>query len=302
VGDAQRIPRPIAADATVPRHTPRSVGAEAAIWLASKSPTRGVDMTLEGKVALVTGTGSGIGRATAVRLAREGATVVALGHRQESADDVAAEIRADGGSVLPVAGDVGDAATVRGIIERVERELGRLDVVVANAGVNGVWAPLDELEPDEWESTIGTNLTGTFLTVRYAVPLLVRQGGAVVVVSSINGTRTFSNSGASAYATSKAGQVAFARMAAVELGPRGVRVNAVCPGAIDTEIGDNTEHRHTDDLGVRAEFPDGAIPLTGTEPGQAAQVADAIAFLVSDAASHVTGTEVFVDGGQSLVV
>ncbi|GAA1729174.1 SDR family NAD(P)-dependent oxidoreductase [Isoptericola hypogeus] len=258
-------------------------------------------MTLEGKVALVTGAGSGIGRATAVRLARDGAMVVALGHRQESADDVAEEIRRGGGTALPVAADVGDAPAVRDVLARVEQELGRLDIVVANAGVNGVWAPLEELEPDEWASTISTNLTGTFLTVRYAVPLLVRQGGAVVVVSSINGTRTFSNSGASAYATSKAGQVAFARMAAVELGPRGVRVNSVCPGAIDTEIDDNTEQRNTEALGVRAEFPDGQIPLTGQRPGSAAQVADAIAYLVSDAASHVTGTEVFVDGGQSLV-
>ncbi|GAA1993555.1 SDR family NAD(P)-dependent oxidoreductase [Isoptericola halotolerans] len=258
-------------------------------------------MTLEGKVALVTGAGSGIGRATALRLAREGATVVPLGHSQESADDVAEEIRRDGGRALPVAANVEDAAMVRDVLAQVEQELGRLDIVVANAGVNGVWAPLEELEPEEWAATIDTNLTGTFHTVRYAVPLLVRQGGAVVVVSSINGTRTFSNSGASAYATSKAGQVAFARMAAVELGPRGVRVNSVCPGAIDTQIDDNTEQRSTEDLGVEAEFPEGQIPLTGEESGDAAQVADAIAFLVSDAASHVTGTEVFVDGGQSLI-
>lgn len=258
-------------------------------------------MTLEGKVALVTGAGSGIGRATAARLAREGATVVPVGHRQESADDVAAEIRRDGGTAFPVAANVEDAAMVRDVLAQVEQELGRLDIVVANAGVNGVWAPLEELDPDEWASTIDTNLTGTFHTVRYAVPLLVRQGGAIVVVSSINGTRTFSNSGASAYATSKAGQVAFARMAAVELGPRGVRVNSVCPGAIDTEIDDNTEQRGTEDLGVEAEYPEGQIPLTGEEPGDASQVADSIAFLVSDAASHVTGTEVFVDGGQSLI-
>lgn len=256
---------------------------------------------LDGKVALVTGAGSGIGRATAVLLAREGATVVVLGHRQESADDVADEIRRGGGTVLPVAADVADAGAVRDVVARVERELGRLDVVVANAGVNGVWAPLEELTPQEWADTIATNLTGTFHTVRFTVPLLVRQGGAVVVVSSINGTRTFSNSGASAYATSKAGQVAFARMAAVELGPRGVRVNSVCPGAIDTEIDDNTEQRHTEDLGVPAAFPEGQIPLTGETPGVAAQVAAAITYLVSDAASHVTGTEVFVDGGQSLV-
>ena len=259
-------------------------------------------MTLEGKVALVTGAGSGIGRATALRLARDGATVVAVGHRQESADDVAEEIRDAGGTVLPVAADVGDVAAVRAVYEQVERELGRLDVVVANAGVNGVWAPLEQLEPDEWTATLGTNLTGTFLTVRYALPLLLRQGGSVVVVSSINGTRTFTTPGASAYATSKAGQVAFARMAAVELGPRGVRVNAVCPGAIDTEIDDNTEQRATEGLGLPAEHPEGQIPLTGEEPGSSQEVADVIAFLVSDAARHVTGTEVFVDGGQSLVV
>ncbi|MFC4614377.1 SDR family oxidoreductase [Cellulomonas algicola] len=253
------------------------------------------------KVALVTGAGSGIGRASALRLAADGMTVVVLGHRQESADEVAAEIRDAGGTAVPVAADVADAAAVRDVVRRVEEELGRLDVVVANAGVNGVWAPVDEIEPEEWDATIGTNLTGTFLTLRYTVPLLVRQGGAVVV-SSINGTRTFSNSGASAYATSKAGQVALARMLAVELAPRGVRVNVVCPGAIDTEISDNTEQRNTERLGVTVEFPDGEIPLTGSEPGRASQVADAVAFLVSDGASHVTGTEVFVDGGQSLVV
>jgi len=258
-------------------------------------------MTSNGKVALVTGTGSGIGRATAVRLAQDGATVVALGHSQDGADDVAEEIRRAGGRVLPVAADVADAAAVRDVYARVERELGRLDAVVANAGVNGVWAPLDELEPEEWASTLATNLTGTFLTVRYAVPLLVRQGGAVVVVSSINGTRTFTTPGASAYSTSKAGQVAFARMAAVELGPRGVRVNAVCPGAIETEIDDNTEQRGTEGLGRPVEYPDGQIPLTGERPGSSQQVAGVIAFLVSDAAAHVTGTEVFVDGGQSLV-
>ncbi|MCC2314800.1 SDR family oxidoreductase [Cellulomonas xiejunii] len=255
-------------------------------------------MTLQDKVALVTGAGSGIGRAAAVRLAQDGATVVALGHSQGSADDVAEEIRSGGGTVLAVAADVGDAAAVRDVYARVERDLGRLDVVVANAGVNGVWAPLDQLEPEEWQSTLTTNLTGTFLTVRYAVPLLVRQGGAVVVVSSMNGTRTFTTAGASAYSTSKAGQVAFARMAAVELGPRGVRVNTVCPGAIETNILDSTEQRDTEGVGVPAEYPQGQIPLTGERSGASRQVADVIAFLVSDAASHVTGTEVFVDGGS----
>ncbi|WP_029288366.1 SDR family NAD(P)-dependent oxidoreductase [Cellulomonas sp. HZM] len=259
-------------------------------------------MAAEVKVALVTGVGSGIGRATALRLAADGLHVVALGHRQGSADDAADEIRAAGGSALPLAADVGDADAMREVVQRIDDELGRLDVVVANAGINGVWAPLEQIDPEEWRTTIATNLTGTFLTVRFAVPLLVRRGGAIVVVSSINGTRTFSNSGASAYATSKAGQLAFARMVAVELAPRRIRVNVVCPGAIDTEISDNTEARDTEGLGVRAQYPDGPIPLTGSEPGTPEQVADAIAFLASDSASHVTGAELFVDGGQSLVV
>jgi NAD(P)-dependent dehydrogenase (short-subunit alcohol dehydrogenase family) len=111
----------------------------------------------------------------------------------------------------------------------------------------------------------------------------------------------FSNSGASAYSVSKAGQVAFAKMAAVELARDGIRVNVVCPGAIDTEIGENTGQRNTDRVRIKVDFPQGQIPLTGNTPGTAAQVADLICFLASDAASHITGTEVWIDGAQSLL-
>ena len=124
----------------------------------------------------------------------------------------------------------------------------------------------------------------------------------MVVTSSINGTRTFRNTGASAYATSKAGQVAFAKMAAVELARDGIRVNVVCPGSIDTEIEDNTHQRHTDRVRIPVEFPAGQIPLTGERPGSAAQVAELVCFLASGAAGHITGTEVWIDGGQSLLV
>ncbi|PWD50753.1 3-oxoacyl-[acyl-carrier-protein] reductase [Serinibacter arcticus] len=269
-----------------------------------KHDSTDADGATERRVALVTGAGSGIGLGAALRLAREGLHVVVVGHSQSSADDAAEEVRAvaDGGQVLPLGVDVEDAAQVRDAVARVERELGRIDVVVASAGINGVWAPLEELEPEEWSRTIAVNLTGTFHTVKYAVPLLKARGGAVVIVSSINGTRTFSNTGASAYSSSKAGQVAFAKMIAVELAEHGVRVNVICPGAIDTEIGDNTEHRNTEDLGVAADFPDGTIPLTGTTSGTSDQVGDLVWFLTSDASSHVTGTEVWIDGGQSLVV
>jgi NAD(P)-dependent dehydrogenase (short-subunit alcohol dehydrogenase family) len=185
-------------------------------------------------------------------------------------------------------------------VEAVIQRWGRLDVVFANAGVNGVWAPLEELEPEEWSRTIAINLTGTFLTLKYTAPYLKKQGGSVIVNASINGTRVFSNTGATAYASSKAGQVAFTKMVALELAPYQVRVNVICPGAIETKIGENTEHRDIDDLGVPVEFPKGWHPLRG-RPGTADQVAQVVLFLASDAASHVTGTELWIDGGESLI-
>jgi NAD(P)-dependent dehydrogenase (short-subunit alcohol dehydrogenase family) len=176
-----------------------------------------------------------------------------------------------------------------------------LDVVVANAGVNGVWAPLDKLELSEWDDTLTINLRGTFLTVKHALPLLKKNGASVIVVSSINGTRIFSNSGATAYACSKAAQVAFSRMIALELAKDGIRVNSICPGAIETNIDDSTERRDIDSLHLPVEFPAGDVPLTCGKPGEALDVAQAIVFLASDAARHISGTEIYVDGAQSLL-
>jgi NAD(P)-dependent dehydrogenase (short-subunit alcohol dehydrogenase family) len=172
---------------------------------------------------------------------------------------------------------------------------------VANAGINGVWAPIDELGLDEWRRVFDVNLTGTFLTVKLALPLLKRNGGAVAIVSSVNGTRIFSNAGASAYASTKAGQLAFGRMMALELAKHRIRVNTVCPGAIETNINARTEKRNLSEAKVPVEFPAGRVPLTHGEPGSAEQVAHVIAFLCSPLASHVTGAEVFVDGGESLL-
>ena len=124
---------------------------------------------------------------------------------------------------------------MEGAVEQMVERWGRLDVVFANAGVNGVWAPIEELEPEEWR-TIDINLSGTFFTVKYAVPHLKKRGGSVIITSSVNGTRIFSNTGATAYSCSKAAQVAFAKMVALELAPRKVRVNVICPGAIETKI------------------------------------------------------------------
>lgn len=256
---------------------------------------------LHGRVALVTGGGSGIGAAAARTMARQGAAAVVLvGRTADELDEVVTEIESAGGNALAITADVSDEQSLVEAYRTTTTEYGRLDVVVANAGVNGRWAGIDELTADDFRSTLDINLTGTFLTVKHAVPHLRRQGGSVIIVSSVNGTRIFSNSGASAYSSSKAGQVALAKMLAVELGPDRIRVNVICPGAVETEIGDNTE-ADNEDAKIRVDYPEGNIPLTGSESGSAQQVGDLITFLASDASSHVSGTEIWIDGAQSLL-
>ncbi len=255
---------------------------------------------LHGKVALVTGAGSGIGEASARTLAAQGAHVALVSRTREELEQVAADLEAAGAQALVVPGDVSEEDDVRRMVSATVKRFGGLDVVVANAGVNGTWAGIEDLGVEDFRSTVDINLTGTFLTVKHAVPHLAEGGGSVVVVSSVNGTRVFSNSGATAYAASKAGQVALTKMLAVELGPRRIRLNVVCPGTIETEIDDNTRFVNSD-VKIPVEFPQGEIPLTEGAPGSAQQVAALVAFLASDAAGHISGTEVWVDGAQSLL-
>lgn len=256
---------------------------------------------LDGRVAWITGVGSGIGAASAWLLGHHGAKIAAVGRDQEQLRSAVEDFAAAGIEAMPIVADVTDEeATIQGV-QAVDERWGRIDVVFANAGINGVWAPIDKLTAEDWEKTLRVNLFGTFLTVKHTVPLLKRQGGSIVVTSSVNGTRMFSNTGASAYASSKAAQVAFAKMMALELAPAQVRVNVICPGAIETNISKNTESRAMDAAGMPVKFPQGQIPLTGREPGSAASVAQLVLFLASDASSHITGTEVWIDGAQSLL-
>jgi NAD(P)-dependent dehydrogenase (short-subunit alcohol dehydrogenase family) len=258
-------------------------------------------MQLSGRVALVTGAGSGIGKAAALTLAREGARLGVLDLKADEVRQTVDEIGRAGGEALALTADVSQPDEVERAVNQLGERFGRLDIVFANAGINGVWAPLDELSPDEWDRTLNINLKGTFLSVKYALPYLKRQGGSVIITSSVNGTRIFSNTGATAYSCSKAAQLAFAKMVAVELARHRIRVNVVCPGAIETNISQNTEQRNLERIKEPVEYPEGEIPLTRGEPGSADQVAQLVLFLASDASSHITGTPVWIDGAESLL-
>jgi len=260
-------------------------------------------MSFAGKVALVTGAGSGIGKATAMRLAGEGCAVGVLTHSPDDAAEMAKAIGDAGGRALALTADVADDDAMKAAIDDLVREFGRLDFLFANAGINGVWAPIDEITPAEWDKTIATNLRGTFLTLHHGVPHLKQAGGgAVVITASVNGTRIFSNAGATAYSCTKAAQVAMAKMQALELAKHRIRVNVVCPGAITTNIENSTEKRDSDEAGEPVDFPEGKIPLTDGEPGTADEVADLVVFLLSDRARHITGTPVWIDGAESLLM
>jgi NAD(P)-dependent dehydrogenase (short-subunit alcohol dehydrogenase family) len=258
-------------------------------------------MQLTDKVAVITGAGSGIGKATALLMAQAGAKIATIDRTPEESQKTVAQIEQEGGEGLVTIADVSQPDQMEQAFRQIAAKFGHIDIVFANAGINGVWAAIDELSAEEWDRTLDINLKGTFLTVKYAVPYLKQQGGAIVITASVNGTRIFSNTGATAYACSKAAQVAFTKMVALELAKHKIRVNVICPGAIDTRINDKTQRRELEKIQEPVEFPKGKIPLTEGEPGKSEQVAQLVLFLASDAASHISGTEIWIDGTESLL-
>ena len=203
---------------------------------------------LDGNVALITGAASGIGKGTAVRFAKEGAKLALTDIDAEPGEALAQVINSTGGEAFFTACDVSNPAQMEAFVKQAADRYGRIDTVFANAGINGVWAPVEEIEPDEWDRTLNTNLRGTFLTVKYAVPFLKNndRGGSIIITSSVNGNRTFSTAGCVGVFVIESGQqVAFMKMIALELGRHKIRANAVCPGAIHTNIGENTQARDT---------------------------------------------------------
>ncbi|GAF64579.1 putative dehydrogenase [Bacillus sp. TS-2] len=183
----------------------------------------------------------------------------------------------------------------------IKQKWGKLDILFANGGINGVLAPIEDLEPEDWDTTLETNLKGTFLSVKYAIPLMKQNGGSVIITSSINGNRVFSNFGMAAYSSSKSAQVAFAKMAALELAQYKIRVNVICPGAVETNIGKNTNKtKDVEKIEIPVQFPEGSQPLEH-KPAKPEQIAQLVSFLASKHSDHITGTEIYIDGAESLL-
>jgi NAD(P)-dependent dehydrogenase (short-subunit alcohol dehydrogenase family) len=253
-------------------------------------------MRLDGRVAIVSGGGSGIGAAVARRFAREGARVVVTGRRAEPLETLAAEI--DG---LAAPGDVTDPAHASSAVSAACETYGGLDVVVANAGV-GFGGAAADVDDDRWGRTLDVNLTGAFRLVRAALPALVeRGGGSIVLVSSVSGL--VSGTEGAAYQTSKAALLGLARSVAVDYGPSGVRANALCPGWVITPMGDRSMDGLAAERGISR---DDAYRLTTAHvplrrPATADEIASCCLFLASDESSIVTGTTLVADGGSTAV-
>jgi NAD(P)-dependent dehydrogenase (short-subunit alcohol dehydrogenase family) len=247
-------------------------------------------------VALVTGAGSGIGRAVCVRLAEAGAEVVVTSRTPEHVEATADEVEAVCGQrpacfVL----DVCDRAAVERVVGEIAGRHGGIDVLSNNGGVDLPHAPaIVDTTDEEWERVLGVNLTGIFYVSRAAIPVL-RDGGSIVNMASMNSFVAWENN--APYSASKGGLLQFTRALALELAPRAIRVNCVCPGIIDTPLTDSFLERAEDRAALRAEYA-GIAPLGRL--GSAREVANCVLFLAGDESTFVTGSALVVDGGSTV--
>jgi NAD(P)-dependent dehydrogenase (short-subunit alcohol dehydrogenase family) len=249
--------------------------------------------SLTGKVAIVTGASSGIGRATAKLFAREGASLVVAARGQPGLDSLVAEIEAAGGQAVALAGDVRDEQLAKALVDTAMERFGGLDIAVNNAGTLGEMAPVHELSTAGWRETIDINLTSAFLGAKYQVPAMVERGGGSLIFTSTFVGTSVGFPGMSAYAASKAGLIGLAKVIAAEVGAAGVRANAILPGGTDTPMG-----RVVISTPEMRSFVEGMHALKRlAEPGE---IARSMLHLASDAGSFITGTAFLVEGGVSI--
>lgn len=246
----------------------------------------------DGKVAIVTGGNSGIGKAAAIQFAREGAKVVVAARREAEGNAVVNEIKSRGGEALFVSLDVADSSQVRDMVEQCVNQFGGLDYAFNNSGMLGdQFAPIENYEEQNWQRVIDVNVTGVFLCMKYQIPeMLKRGGGAIVNMASVSGLRG-SRGGAAVYATSKHAVIGLSKSAALENAQRNLRVNTVCPAVIDTPMAQ--ENLLADEATAQQVIewhPMGRI-------GDPDEVAAPVLWLCSDEASFITGHQLIMDGG-----
>jgi NAD(P)-dependent dehydrogenase (short-subunit alcohol dehydrogenase family) len=250
-------------------------------------------MDLNGKVAIVTGASSGIGRATAKLFARAGAKVLVAARRKAELDSLVREIAGDGGEALDLAGDVSDEAFAKKLVESAERTYGRLGVAFNNAGILGEKGATTDISLAGWNEALKINLTSAFLAAKYQIPAMLKQGKGSIIFTSTFVGYTVGFPGVAPYAASKSGLIGLTQVLAAEYGPRNIRVNAILPGAVETamyDIANETTKQKTYLTNMHAlkriASPD--------------EIAQAALYLASDASSFQSGTAMLVDGGLSI--
>jgi len=245
---------------------------------------------LEGKVALVTGGTSGIGRETAILFAKAGAKVVVAGRREKEGLETVELIRAAGGEGFFEKTDVSIATEVDALVKKAVDHFGRLDVAFNNAGIEGTWAPIARQSEEDFDRTIGVNLKGVWLCLKYEIRQLLRQGGGGSLVNMASVLGLVGSAGVSGYTASKHGVIGLTKTAALENAKAGIRVNAVCPGFVETPMSDRTLSSPAVHEQILRLHPVGRL-------GKSLEIAEAVVWLCSDRASFVTGQSLVLDGG-----
>jgi NAD(P)-dependent dehydrogenase (short-subunit alcohol dehydrogenase family) len=256
------------------------------------SDSLGKPMTkeLEGKVALVTGGTSGIGRDASVLFGKARANVVVAGRREPEGNETIELIRAAGGDGLFVKTDVSKAAEVEALIQKTVEKFGRLDIAFNNAGVEGVWAPIVRQSEEDWDRTIEINLKGVWLCLKYEIRQMLKQGGGGAIVNMASIIGLVGSAGVAAYSASKHGVIGLTKTAALENAKSGIRINAVCPGFTETPMSDRSLRAPAARKYVVSCHPIGRL-------GKPMEIAEAVVWMCSDRASFMTGQSLVLDGG-----